>query len=215
MRSKPCLSARLPGRSFDNRPLVCLEVICMGTVFILRQCRRGGGALLIFGWLEGHEVEAAIAVVAFATLIVSIHAERRLSRLSSMAFPGVTAKYVTTHRAGNRGDGLLPMAALLTPYISSPCRACPLSGPRRGRNGLTALSCVMPDPRLPIKVLRAPRGAEIRLATGERLYVYGREPEIARAAKSLTRDQAEQLAKDVARALTSVDDAQSRPAGRS
>jgi hypothetical protein len=46
------------------------------------------------------------------------------------------------------------------------------------------------------------RRAEIRLATGERLYVYGREPEIARVASSLTREQAEQLAKDVARALT-------------
>jgi hypothetical protein len=62
----------------------------------------------------------------------------------------------------------------------------------------------MPDPRLPIKVLQTPGGAEIRLATGERLHVYGREPEIARVTNSMTRDEAEALAKDVARALTNA-----------
>jgi hypothetical protein len=40
----------------------------------------------------------------------------------------------------------------------------------------------MPDARLPIKVLRIPGGAVVRLATGERLYIYGRDPEVARAA---------------------------------
>lgn len=60
----------------------------------------------------------------------------------------------------------------------------------------------MSDARLPIKVLRIPGGAVVRLATGERLYIYGRDPEGARAAHSMTTEEAEALAKDVARALT-------------
>jgi len=68
----------------------------------------------------------------------------------------------------------------------------------------------MPDTRLPIKVLRIPGGAVVRLATGERLYIYGRRPEIAKQAKSMTIEEAEALATDVARTLTeawSEDDA--------
>jgi lipocalin len=40
------------------------------------------------------------------------------------------------------------------------------------------------------------------LADGRKLWIYGREPEVARAAKAMTLAEAEQLAKDVARALT-------------
>lgn len=60
----------------------------------------------------------------------------------------------------------------------------------------------MSDARLPIKVLRTPGGAVLRFASGERLYVYGRDPEGASAAHSMTTEEAEALAKDVARALT-------------
>ena len=60
----------------------------------------------------------------------------------------------------------------------------------------------MPDARLPIKVKRIPGGYTVNLADGRRLWIYGREPEVARAANSMTLEQAEQLAKDVARALT-------------
>jgi len=61
----------------------------------------------------------------------------------------------------------------------------------------------MPDARrLPINVLRIPGGAVVRLATGERLYIYGRNPEIAKQAQSMTIEEAEALARDVARALT-------------
>jgi hypothetical protein len=57
----------------------------------------------------------------------------------------------------------------------------------------------MPDARLPIKVLRIPGGAVVR-ATGERLYIRGRDSE--GATHAMTLDEAEQLAEDVARALT-------------
>jgi len=60
----------------------------------------------------------------------------------------------------------------------------------------------MLDARLPIKVLRIPGGAVIRFATGERLYVYGRDPEAASAAQSMTAEEADALAREVARALT-------------
>ena len=38
----------------------------------------------------------------------------------------------------------------------------------------------MSDPRLPIKGVRIPGGAILRFASGESLYVYGRDPEIAK-----------------------------------
>lgn len=60
----------------------------------------------------------------------------------------------------------------------------------------------MPDTRLPIKVIRIPGGAMLQFANGEKLYVYGRDPEIANQAKAMTREAAEALARDVARALT-------------
>ena len=44
----------------------------------------------------------------------------------------------------------------------------------------------MPDTRLPIKIKRIPGGFTIDLADGRRLWIYGREPEVARAAKSMT-----------------------------
>jgi len=62
----------------------------------------------------------------------------------------------------------------------------------------------MPDARLPIKVLRIPGGYTVILADGRKLWIYGREPEVARAAHAMTLDEAEQLAKDVARALTAA-----------
>ena len=60
----------------------------------------------------------------------------------------------------------------------------------------------MPEARLPIKIKRIPGGFTVNLADGRKLWIYGREPEVARAANSMTLEQAEQLAKDVARALT-------------
>ena len=60
----------------------------------------------------------------------------------------------------------------------------------------------MPDARLPIKIKRIPGGFTVNLADGRRLWVYGREPEVARSAGSMTLAEAEQLAKDVARTLT-------------
>ena len=60
----------------------------------------------------------------------------------------------------------------------------------------------MTDNRLPLKVIRIPGGAKIDLATGESIYVYGRDPEVARSANAMTRQQAEELAADVARAST-------------
>ena len=60
----------------------------------------------------------------------------------------------------------------------------------------------MPDARLPIKVIRIPGGAVLQFANGEQLYAYGRDAEIASQAKAMTREAAEQLAKDVARTLT-------------
>jgi hypothetical protein len=47
-----------------------------------------------------------------------------------------------------------------------------------------------------------PIGAVLMLATGERIHVYVREPEVARTAGTMTKAEAEALAKDVARALT-------------
>jgi hypothetical protein len=60
----------------------------------------------------------------------------------------------------------------------------------------------MSDARLPIKVVRIPGGAMLRLANGQCIHIYGREPEIARTAGTMTLEEAEALAKDVARALT-------------
>lgn len=60
----------------------------------------------------------------------------------------------------------------------------------------------MSNARLPITVVRIPGGAMLRFANGESLYVYGRDPEIASQANAMTLEAAEELAKDVARALT-------------
>ena len=60
----------------------------------------------------------------------------------------------------------------------------------------------MTNARLPITVVRIPGGAMLRFANGETLYVYGRDPEIAIQAHAMTREAAEALAKEVARALT-------------
>lgn len=60
----------------------------------------------------------------------------------------------------------------------------------------------MTDSRLPIKIKRIPGGYTLNLADGRKLWIYGREPQVARAADAMTLDEAEQLAKDVARALT-------------
>jgi hypothetical protein len=58
------------------------------------------------------------------------------------------------------------------------------------------------DPRLPIKVVRTPSGAMLTLGDGKQIHIYGREPEVARTAGTMTRAEAEALAKDVAWALT-------------
>ena len=60
----------------------------------------------------------------------------------------------------------------------------------------------MTDSRLPITVVRIPGGAKLRFANGESLYVYGRDPKIASQANAMTLEEAEALAKDVARALS-------------
>lgn len=52
----------------------------------------------------------------------------------------------------------------------------------------------MPDARLPIKIKRIPGGFTINLADGRKLWNYGGEPEVARAANAMTLEQAEQLA---------------------
>ena len=44
----------------------------------------------------------------------------------------------------------------------------------------------MPDPRLPITIVGIPGGEMLRFASGECIHVYGREPEVARAAKAMT-----------------------------
>jgi hypothetical protein len=44
-----------------------------------------------------------------------------------------------------------------------------------------------------------------------KLWIYGREPEVARAANAMTLDEAEELAKDVARALTKQWGADAKP----
>jgi hypothetical protein len=62
----------------------------------------------------------------------------------------------------------------------------------------------MTDSRLPIKIKRIPGGFTVDLADGRKLWIYGREPAVARAANAMTLEQAEQLAKDVARALTAA-----------
>lgn len=59
--------------------------------------------------LVGHGIQLVIAVVAIAALAVSVHAQRRLSRLGSMQFPGVRAVWETVHKAGPR-DKLPPLA---------------------------------------------------------------------------------------------------------
>jgi len=60
----------------------------------------------------------------------------------------------------------------------------------------------MPDAHLPIKFKRIPGGYTVNLADGRKLWIYGREPEIANQAHAMTLEEAEQLAKDVAPALT-------------
>lgn len=60
----------------------------------------------------------------------------------------------------------------------------------------------MSDGRLPIKIKKIPGGSMLTLGNGQRIHIYGREPEVARTANTMTREQAEALAKDVARALT-------------
>lgn len=60
----------------------------------------------------------------------------------------------------------------------------------------------MHDARPPIKIMRIPGGYTVNLADGRKLWIYGREPEVARAANAMTLDEAEALAKEVARALT-------------
>jgi hypothetical protein len=42
--------------------------------------------------------------------------------------------------------------------------------------------------RLPIKVKRIPGGFTVNLADGRKLWIYGREPEVARAANAMTLD---------------------------
>jgi hypothetical protein len=49
----------------------------------------------------------------------------------------------------------------------------------------------MPDARLPIKVKRIPGGYTVDLAHGRKLWIYGREPEVDRAANWLTRRKPE------------------------
>jgi hypothetical protein len=70
----------------------------------------------------------------------------------------------------------------------------------------TSTSCVivrcLPDARLPIKIKRIPGGYTVDLADSRKLWIYRREPEVARAANAMTLEQAEELAKDVARAPT-------------
>jgi hypothetical protein len=58
------------------------------------------------------------------------------------------------------------------------------------------------DSRLPITVKAIAGGVLIQLADGGRLYVHGLEPEIARVANTMTKEQAEELAMAVAQALT-------------
>lgn len=61
----------------------------------------------------------------------------------------------------------------------------------------------MSDPRLPITIKRIPGGVTINLATGERMFLYGRDSvDVARQSGDMTREEAEQLAADVARTLT-------------
>jgi len=60
----------------------------------------------------------------------------------------------------------------------------------------------MPDARLPIKIKRIPGGYTVNLADRNKLWIYGRDAEIANQAHAMTPDEAEQLAKEVGRALT-------------
>lgn len=55
-------------------------------------------------WLAGHEVDAVITVIALAALILSAKAERRVARLDTMSFPGVSATWVKGHKAGPRSE---------------------------------------------------------------------------------------------------------------
>jgi hypothetical protein len=61
------------------------------------------------------------------------------------------------------------------------------------------------DPRLPLKIRQLPGGYAIEFADGRRpVMVYGREPHVAPAAKTLTLDEARELAQEIARALTAA-----------
>jgi hypothetical protein len=60
----------------------------------------------------------------------------------------------------------------------------------------------LPDARLPIKIKRIPGGYTVNLSDDRKLWIYGRKAEIANQAHAMTLAEAEQLAKDVARALT-------------
>jgi hypothetical protein len=58
--------------------------------------------------LIGNGIQAAIAVTSLAALALSIWTQRKMSHLSSMQFPGVTAEFAGTHKAGPR-DGAPPV----------------------------------------------------------------------------------------------------------
>lgn len=61
------------------------------------------------------------------------------------------------------------------------------------------------DKRLPLTIKALPGGFAIHFADGRRaMIVYGREDHVARAANSLTLDEAKALAQEVARALTAA-----------
>ena len=63
----------------------------------------------------------------------------------------------------------------------------------------------MADARLPLKIKPLPGGFAIQFADGSKpIIIYGREPYVARAANTLTLDEAKALAQDVAKALTMV-----------
>ena len=69
----------------------------------------------------------------------------------------------------------------------------------------------MADARLPLKIKPLPGGFAIQFPDGRQpIVIYGREPHVARAANTLTLDEAKALAQDVARALTSAWDCSER-----
>ena len=60
----------------------------------------------------------------------------------------------------------------------------------------------MPDDRLPMKIHKTPGGGYICFANGTKLYAYGRDEPGARQVNDMSREEAEELLKDVAGALT-------------